>query len=231
MRPPRGPLKPMSVPPTTPQPLTPETAGGLLVDGAADAARTLILAHGAGQGPRSPFMDAVTGRLVAAGLRVVRFRFPYMARIEADGRRRPPDREPVLVESWRQTIAAVGVPAGRLVIGGKSMGGRIASLVADEAGVAGLVCLGCPFHPPGHPDRLKTGHLARLRTPALICQGERDPFGRRDEVMDYDLSPSVELAWIGDGEHSFKPRQQSGRTLEQNLDQAADAVARFVARL
>jgi len=208
-----------------------DPTANLLVDGDEDAVRTLILAHGAGQGPRSPFMDGISSRLAAAGLRVVRFSFPYMARIEDDGRRRPPDREPALCDAWRRVIAGVRVPAGELVIGGKSMGGRIASLVADEAGVAGLVCLGCPFHPPGHPDRLKTEHLARLRTPALICQGERDPFGRREEVAGYDLSPSIEIAWIGDGEHSFKPRQQSGRTAEQNLDQAAAAVVGFLGRL
>jgi len=231
MRPLRGPLKPMSMRPTAAKPMNDDPADGLLIDGGDSAEWTLILAHGAGQGPRSPFMDAMTDRFVAAGLRVVRFRFPYMLRIEADQRRRPPDREPVLIQTWRRVIEAVAAPADRLVIGGKSMGGRVASLVADDAGVAGLVCLGCPFHTPGHGDRLKTGHLAHLRTPALICQGERDPFGRREEVVQYDLSPVIEVAWIGDGEHSFKPRQQSGRTLEQNLDQAAAAVVGFVGRL
>jgi len=206
-------------------------SAGLIIDGPSDARQTLILAHGAGQGPRSPFMDSTVARLVATGLRVVRFHFPYMIRIEADGRRRPPDREPLLVDTWRQIIANVGLPPERLIIGGKSMGGRIASLVADTSGVAGLVCLGCPFHAPGHPERLKVRHFADLRTPTLICQGERDPFGRRDEVINYDLSSAIELAWIADGEHSFKPRQQSGRTLEQNLDAAVAAVTRFVQRL
>jgi len=176
-------------------------------------------------------MDAIVERLAAGGIRVLRFRFPYMSRIEAEGRRRPPDPEPVLIDTWRQVIDKAGVPAAELIIGGKSLGGRIASLIADDAGVAGLVCLGCPFHPPGHPERLKTRHFADLRTPALICQGERDPFGRRDEVAGYDLSRSIELAWIGDGEHSFKPRQQSGRTLDDNLDQAAEAVLGFVWRI
>ena len=87
----------------------------------------------------------------------------------------------------------------------------MASLIADERGVAGLVCLGYPFHPPGKPDRLRTEHLRVLRTPTLICQGTRDPFGKRDEVAGYVLAPSIRLAWIAEGDHSFTPRGQSGR--------------------
>jgi hypothetical protein len=202
----------------------------LLIDGPADAAQHLILAHGAGQGPRSPFMDSVAHRLAAYGLRVIRFAFPYMVRIEAEGRRRPPDREPVLMDSWRHVLQRVALPPAQVFIGGKSMGGRIASLIADETDVAGLVCLGYPFHPPGHPDRLKGRHLAQLQTPTLICQGERDPFGTRTDVAGYRLSSAIELVWIGDGEHSFKPRKRSGRTHADNLAQATVAVAEFVGR-
>jgi len=114
------------------------------------------------------------------------------------------------------------------VLGGKSMGGRMASLIADQTGAAGLVCLGYPFHPPGRPERLRTEHLAMLRTPTLICQGERDPFGRPDEVARYDLSHAIRLAWIPDGDHSFKPRKRSGRTWEANLDLAAAEVLGFL---
>jgi uncharacterized protein len=206
----------------------------LLIDGPADARCRLILAHGAGQGADSPFMSAVAHALAAAGLRVVRFSFPYMVRSETEGRRRPPDREPILIETWLRVIAEQRVVPGsgkRLLIGGKSMGGRIASVIADEAGVDGLVCLGYPFHPPGRPEHPRVAHLSGLQTPALICQGERDPFGSREEVAGYALSSSIEILWIPDGEHSFKPCRASGLTWEQNLSAAADAVVSFSEKL
>jgi predicted alpha/beta-hydrolase family hydrolase len=122
-------------------------------------------------------------------------------------------------------------PAAEVVIGGKSMGGRIASMIADEAGAAGVICLGYPFHPPGKPERLRTTHLESMKTSTLIIQGTRDRFGTEEEVAGYSLSPSIELAWMEDGDHSFKPRKKSGRTPEQNLDAAADAVVGFIQRL
>lgn len=120
--------------------------------------------------------------------------------------------------------------AGPIYIGGKSMGGRMASLVADELGVAGLICLGYPFHPPGKPDKLRTAHLAGLQTPTLICQGERDTFGQRAEVAGYDLSSAINFEWLPDGDHSFKPRKRSGFTEADNLAAAAAACAAFIAR-
>jgi uncharacterized protein len=198
-----------------------------LVDGPADAGLLLILAHGAGQGPDAPFMAEMARRIADGGVRVVRPWFPYMAKSAADGRRRPPDRLPVLLAALREVIAAERDRAARLVIGGKSMGGRVAAMLADEVGAAGLVCLGFPFHPPGKPERTRLDALAALATPALICQGERDPFGNAAEVAGYALSPAVQLEWLPDGEHSFKPRAASGRTLAQNLDAAAAAVIGF----
>lgn len=204
------------------------------IDGPADAGTTLILAHGAGQDMRSGFMDAVAEGLAGAGLRVVRFRFPYMAAIAEGGPKRPPDREAVLRAAFEQIIDAVlqeGSGPARLLIGGKSLGGRMASLIADARGVAGLVCLGYPFHPPGRPERTRTAHLAAMRTPALICQGTRDPFGTPAEVASYALSPAIRLAWIEDGEHSFRPGRRSGRTWEQNLREAVEAVAELAGTL
>jgi predicted alpha/beta-hydrolase family hydrolase len=197
----------------------------LIFDGPEDAP-TVVLAHGAGAPMDSPFMNAMAAGLAAAGLRAARFEFPYMRRRRV-GERRPPDREPVLREAWLAVIAALG-GGERLVIGGKSMGGRFASLVADEAGVRGLVCLGYPFHPPDKPERLRTAHLADLRTPALIVQGTRDPFGTREEVAAFDLAPSIHLAWMEDGDHSFKPRVSSGRTERGNWEAAVGEVVGFV---
>ena len=200
-----------------------------LIDGPADARWTIALAHGAGAGMDTEFMEAFAEGLAARGLRVVRFEFPYMAGRRRGGRRGPPDREPVLRQSWLEVIGELGREG--LVIGGKSMGGRMASLVADEALVAGLVCLGYPFHPTGRPQQLRTGHLRDLKTPTLIVQGERDPFGTREEVAGYDLSPDIRLHWLPDGDHSFKPRKASGRTQRQNWEEAIGAVAEFALSL
>jgi hypothetical protein len=164
------------------------------------------------------------------GLRVARFEFPYMRARRSGGRRGAPDPPPVLEQSWRDVISHLG-GGPRLVIGGKSLGGRIASLVADESGAQGLLCLGYPFHPPGKPERLRTKHLETLATPALIVQGTRDPFGSREEVASYRLSAGIRIHWIEDGDHSFKPRARSGRSEEQNLAEAAAAAAAFLANL
>tara|TARA_R110000868_G_scaffold109_7_gene1085 strand:- start:4994 stop:5608 length:615 start_codon:yes stop_codon:yes gene_type:complete len=197
-----------------------------LFDGPDGAAKTLVLAHGAGAPMESEFMDFFAAGLAENGIRVARFEFPYMVRRREDGKRRPPDRAPVLLETYLQVAAELGPE--NLVIGGKSMGGRIASMVADEAGVAGLVCLGYPFHPPGKPEKLRTEHLAGLKTPALILQGERDPFGRRAEVEGYALSKSIAVDFLADGDHDLKPRKASGRTREENWAAAVERIAGFV---
>jgi predicted alpha/beta-hydrolase family hydrolase len=201
----------------------------LLFDGPADAAMTVVLAHGAGAGMDSAFMAFFAAGLARQGFRVVRFEFPYMASGRATGKQKPPDREPVLREMWLRVIELLGTE--RLVIGGKSMGGRIASLVADEAGVAGLVCLGYPFHPVGKPDRLRVEHLGAIKTPTLIMQGERDPFGSREEVAGYKLSPAIRVAWMQDSDHSFKPRKTSGRTEQQNWEAALGEIVTFLEAL
>lgn len=172
------------------------------------------------------FMTAFAEGLAGHGFRVVRFEFPYMAERRRTGKRRPPDRERVLRQTWLEVIASVDTEP--LFIGGKSMGGRIASLIADEAKVAGLICLGYRFHPTGKPDQLRVEHLRAIQTPTLILEGERDPFGNAKEVRDYKLSSQVRLHWLPDGDHSFKPRVSSGRTQEENWSDVVKAIADFV---
>ena len=209
--------------------------GELLFDGPAGARHTLVFAHGAGAPMDAPWMMDITARLAVAGLRVVRFEFPYMRERRASGQRRVPNPPKVLMSSWAHAIehaiddldAADGQGRRRLLIGGKSMGGRIASMIADEAGGGGLVCLGYPFHPPGRPEKLRTTHLTDLRTPTLILQGTRDPFGRPEEVAEYTLSDAIRVHWLEDGDHSLKPRVKSGRTLEQNLAEAVEQITSF----
>jgi predicted alpha/beta-hydrolase family hydrolase len=178
----------------------------------------------------TPFLNTVARDVAARGVRVVRFEFPYMAARREKQKRGAPDREPVLLQSWRDVIAQLG-GGENFVIGGKSLGGRMASLVADEVHARGLVCLGYPFHPPGQPDRLRTKHLKDLRTPTLIIQGERDPFGARAEVEEFDLSSSIHVEWLPDGDHSFRPRAASGVTERQNLAAATEAIYRFIRSL
>lgn len=201
----------------------------LLIEGPKRARLTLALAHGAGAPMVSPFMDGIARAIAEAGFRVVRFEFPYMAARQRDGKRRPPDRQPVLLDCWRAVIGHFGPK--RLAIGGKSMGGRMASLVADEAGVRGLVCLGYPFHPPGKPEKTRTAHLAGLHTPSLICQGTRDPMGGPKAVAHYPLSSEITVHWLEDGDHSLVPRKSSGRTAEENWAEAAAVVVRFLGAL
>ena len=172
------------------------------------------------------FMNAFADGLADHGFRVVRFEFPYMAERRQTGKRRPPDREPVLRQAWLDVIASV--EAQTLFIGGKSMGGRIASLLADAVGVAGLICLGYPFHPTGKPDQLRVEHLQAIKTPTLILQGERDPFGNAEEVRGYNLCSQIRLHWLPDGDHSFKPRVSSGRTQDENWREAISVIASFV---
>jgi predicted alpha/beta-hydrolase family hydrolase len=177
----------------------------------------------------TPFMKFFAERLAEEGMRVARFEFPYLADYRKIGKKRPPDREPTLRRSWLDVVQQLGTD--RLIIGGKSMGGRIASLIADEALVAGLVCLGYPFHPVGKPDKLRVEHLQDIQTPTLIVQGTRDSFGTRDEVAGYRLSSTVRVHWLEDGDHSFKPRKSSGRTEEQNWREGVGSIVEFVMTL
>ena len=197
----------------------------LLRDGPSRGPRVL-LAHGAGAGMDSAFMSEVAAGLGERGLAVARFEFPYMQRRRKSGVKAPPDRAPVLLECFRQAVLQLGA-ADELLIGGKSLGGRMASMLADELGVLGLVCLGYPFHPPGKPDKTRTEHLQSLKTHALIVQGTRDPFGTREDVAKYELSRRIQLKWIEDGDHDLAPRRSAGHSREQARAELLAAVAGF----
>lgn len=189
----------------------------------------LILAHGAGAPMDSEFMERMADLLAARKIGVVRFEFPYMAQRRSGGKKRPPDRQPVLLECWQGVISQYQATGCEIYIGGKSMGGRMASLIADDnADVTGLLCLGYPFHPPKKPEKLRTEHLESLSTPTLIVQGTRDALGNREEVETYTLSSSIRMCWLEDGDHDLKPRVRSGFTHEQHLIAAADAIADFI---
>lgn len=205
----------------------------ILFDGPANAAAVIALAHGAGAPMDTPFMTAIAGRLGSAGIRVARFEFPYMSKRRTDGRKRGPDRAETLLETWRTIAHRLAGPA-HLFIGGKSMGGRYASLFAAQAetsGIAGVICLGYPFHPAGRPDRLRIAHFDMIAAPFLIVQGERDSLGTRAEVEGYQLPASTQIVWAPDGDHSLKPRKASGLCEADNFDVACLAIQKFVAAI
>ena len=206
----------------------------LLSTGPSDAAAHLILAHGAGAPMDSDFMDAMAALLADRQVAVLRFEFPYMAERRATGKRKPPNRMPILLEAWRTAIQQVVDTRAprRLAIGGKSMGGRAASLLLAEGDapkvVSGRVTLGYPFHPPGKPEKTRTDHFGEIAVPTVMVQGTRDPFGTRDDVAGYRLPNGAQVFWCEDGDHDLKPRKASGRTHDQALGEAADAVAGFL---
>lgn len=190
---------------------------------------SLILAHGAGAPMDSPFMQDITERLVARGIEVFRFEFAYMAERRLTGLKRPPSSPDKLLLEWREVYRLVRQQAaGPLAIGGKSMGGRMASLLVDALQADALVCLGYPFYPAGKPEKPRVAHLAELNTPTLIIQGERDALGDQAAVAGYVLSPAIRLHWLAAADHDLKPLKRSGLTQEQHLDDAASAIAAFI---
>jgi predicted alpha/beta-hydrolase family hydrolase len=206
----------------------------ILLSGAADAPVRFLCAHGAGAGMDSPFLNTLADLLAKRGIATQRFEFAYMAARRHGGSKKPPPKAEKLMGEYRAAVAAA-MTSGALIIGGKSMGGRVASLIADElfaqARIAAIVCLGYPFHPPRKPEQLRTQHLKALQCPALFIQGERDPFGSRGEVEALQLSAAIRFHWSDDGDHDLGPRGASGFTRTGNLTAAADAIAQFAGML
>lgn len=212
-----------------------EMSDDFLISGSENAKFTILLAHGAGAPMDSKSMITTTQALVDIGFRVVRFEFAYMAARRNLSVNRPPPRADTLNPEYIAVIEKLALK-GPLIIGGKSMGGRVASMIADDlytAGkIAGLLCLGYPFHPPSKPEALRTQHLGDLKTPTLICQGTRDEFGTRQEVAGYQLSSAIEILWLEDGDHDLKPRKKiSGFSAADHLTTMAEYVRTWADRL
>ena len=201
----------------------------------------LLLAHGAGAPMDSDFMSGLAGALAGEGIRTVRFEFPYMQRRRTEGKRPPPSREPALLQSWTDQVERVLQSeltrhGQSLFVGGKSLGGRMASLWCSRrndvgSGPVGCLCFGYPFHPPGKPDNWRDQHFQAIRVPLWIAQGERDPFGRYSEIMarqytDIDLTRIP----VDDGDHDFKPRKRSGIDPADNFRQVARQARLFMDR-
>lgn len=200
-----------------------------------------LFAHGAGADMNSEFITQVAEKLADKGIRVVRFNFPYMLKRAEDGKRRPPDRAPKLIAAYEEVIKQLNCP---VVIGGKSMGGRMSSMLLaenalrdkkDQLPILGSACLGFPFHAPKKDPKDRLDHLKELTAPLLIVQGTRDPMGNQEEVMGYQeegrINAAIKLSWLDDGDHDLKPRKVSGFSHQQHKDSAIEQVADFVLQL
>ncbi len=217
-----------------------------LVDLPKEVRANLLLAHGAGAGRDSEFLTALAAELCSQGIAVYRFEFPYMKKILETGKKRPPDRAPVLLDSFLREIGSLTDTSIPLFIGGKSMGGRMASLLVSAesdailakvrkdrqeklSGVAGAVCFGYPFHPPGKSETMKTMHFPSLERPLCIIQGTRDPFGKEEELGGIsELYKDVRLNFLPGGNHDFKPPVKSGASQAELISQSAKMTKRWM---
>jgi len=201
----------------------------VLWDGPEEAQNLFIFAHGAGAPMDTDFMNFFAFELAKNNIRVLRFEFPYMAlRREGHGKR-PPNTQKILFKSWCNIIEECrSLFNGSIYIGGKSMGGRMASMIADQQNVSGLICLGYPFYAPGKKDKPRIDHLQNLMTKTLILQGERDAMGSREIVETYKISNKISISWSPDGDHSLKPRKKSGFTEKDNFRSAFKSISQFI---
>ncbi|PKG36957.1 alpha/beta family hydrolase [Psychromonas sp. Urea-02u-13] len=191
-----------------------------------------VFSHGAGAPLTSDFMEQVAVGLANKGIRVARFNYNYMQQRVETGSRRPPERAPKLLAQFDELIKQLNQP---MVIGGKSMGGRMASLlVADPEFsqahqlIKGVACVGYPFHPQGKPEKLRTEHLPDIKVPLLMVQGDRDKLGSREEVDSYGLPESIQWCWLEDGDHDLKPRVKSGFKHQQHIETAIVSLYQFI---
>ena len=197
----------------------------------------LILAHGAGAPMDSVFMDKMAAVIADhSSIEVIRFEFDYMQQRRSGGSKRPPPKVSALVEEWSQWLSLFNKHDDTpLLLGGKSMGGRIATLMDSDPGIAqlwqGVICLGYPFHPARKPSTLRTAHLAKSKSPTLMIQGTRDPLGNRAEVATYNLPQKIFLEWVESADHDLKPLKASGVSHDQALLQACSAITDFTLKL
>lgn len=187
---------------------------------------TVVFAHGAGAGPESDFMRSMAENLVEQGLAVLRFEFPYWTNVRIQGKKRPPNPQPVLQECMRDLVRSLDRRPIWLM--GKSMGARVAFQVADDVNAVGTVGLGFPFHPPGKPEKTRTHELFNERTANLIVQGVKDPFGKQDWVQQQELPDNLHLHWIAAANHDLIPNKSAQIDTKQSWRDSAAYVAQFI---
>lgn len=192
----------------------------------------VIFAHGAGANMHSEFMAQLAQGLGSENVRVVRFNFPYMRANALDGKRRPPDRAPKIILDFNQQIEHLTAKFSprKIILMGKSMGGRMSAIVAAQTQVDGVICLGYPFIPlKGGEPRLAP--IVECQAPLLVVQGERDKFGHKALVDTWPEMETAHLHWLTDGDHSFKPRKASGKTYDENMALATIYCQQFIEQI
>lgn len=198
-----------------------------------DAKALVIFAHGAGADMEHEYIQTLTTMMNQQQLNVLRFNFPYMDKRKVDGKRRPPDRMPKLIECYQTILSNINTSLP-VFIGGKSMGSRVAATIASDKAlmarhnINGIICLGYPFHPVKKIDKLRVTPLQEAQLPIVILQGERDALGSKDEIASYDLPPNCLVHFFTDGDHDLKPRVKSGFTLKQHQTSAVIKMKRFI---
>jgi predicted alpha/beta-hydrolase family hydrolase len=198
------------------------------------AVATLLLAHGAGAAMDSAFMNKLSAALAREGIAAARFEFAYMAGRRTGGPKKPPPRADKLIAEFQTALQSVlSQSDGPLMIGGKSMGGRVAAMLAGGGSlpgrVKGVACFGYPFHPTGKADaEWRLQPLQDAKRPVLVLQGDRDPFGSKAELDEVTLPAHVSLSYLEDGNHDFGPRGKSPATLDGNITLAAETVRAFL---
>lgn len=197
----------------------------ILFDGQ-DFEPVIVFAHGAGAGPDSPFMQAMSANLVAEKVAVMRFEFPYWTQVRTQGKRRPPNPQAVLQQCMQEVAASLGSRPFWLM--GKSMGARVAFQVADNVGAQGAIGLGFPFHPPAKKDKTRTHELYNECAENLLLHGTRDPFGSQDWVEQQELPPNLQLNWVEQGDHDLVPKKATGISAEQSWQHIASSIATFI---
>ena len=195
-----------------------------------NAKAVFVFAHGAGAGKDHAFMQELSALLLAKQISVVRFNFPYMCKREEDGKRRPPDRFPALLAHYQQVLTELKTSLP-VFIGGKSMGSRVAATLLAEPQVIdikGGICIGYPFHPQKKPENLRLTPLQATQRPVLICQGDRDALGNKDEISSYQLADFCQVVYLPDGDHDLKPRVKSGFSHQQHKITTAKVIQEFI---
>lgn len=197
------------------------------VELAKDPIASMIFAHGAGADMDSVFIEEMTSAFVALNINVIRFNFPYMEQRKLDGKRRPPNKMDVLVDTFQQQINNYDLDVP-LFIGGKSMGSRVAAMLANDEKVAGVFCFGYPFHPQKKPEKLRLEPLQQAHKPVIIAQGSRDALGDENDIQGYNLDSNIQIHFLDDGDHDLKPRVKSGFTHREHKQLAINHVSQFI---
>ena len=190
-----------------------------------DTSCHFIYAPGAGSNINDPFGKYISQRLATSGIATVRFQFPYM-----EDRKRRPDSPKLLEDTWRKIIASVRTTTSKLVIGGRSMGGRIASQVAAQGTVVDALALfAYPLHPPNNPSKWRDGHLSDIGIPTLFCSGTRDSFGTPEELRETAAKiPQAKVHLLEGADHGFAVLKSSGRSREDVWREATDSLLSFL---